>query len=136
MCQILGVPELNEAQFADEREKMSVLTILRSRFRSKTKAEWEALFTEANLPIVGVRTVAELVRDPQVRARGLLPVVDVPGLWKMPVLGHPAKHTVSSTRNPGRAPAKGEDTEEILRSLGYKSKQIESLAKKGVIALG
>jgi len=136
MCEILGVPELKEMQFADEREKTRVVTVLRSRFRAKTKAEWEALFTEANLPIVGVKTVAELVRDPQVRARELLPVVDVPGLWKMPVIGHPAKHTLSSVRNPGRAPAKGEDTEEILRSLGYKSKQIDSLAKKGVIALG
>jgi crotonobetainyl-CoA:carnitine CoA-transferase CaiB-like acyl-CoA transferase len=136
MCEILGVPELKEAQFADEREKTRVMTILRSRFRSKTKAEWEALFTEANLPIVGVRTVAELVRDPQVRARELLPIVDVPGLWKMPVIGHPAKHTLSSIRNLGRAPAKGEDTEEILRSLGYKPKQIASLAKKGIIALG
>ena len=136
MCELLGAPELKEAQFADEREKTRVVTTLRSRFRSKTRAEWEALFTEANLPIVGVKTVAELVRDPQVKARELLPVVDVPGLWKMPVIGHPAKHSVSSTRNPARAPAKGEDTEAILRSLGYKPKQIASLAKKGVIALG
>ena len=136
MCEILGVPELKEAQFSDERDKARVVTMLRSRFRSKTKAEWETLFTEANLPIVGVKTVAELVRDPQVKARELLPVVDVPGLWKMPVIGHPAKHTVSSTRNLARAPAKGEDTEEILRSLGYTPRQIEGLAKKGVIARG
>ena len=136
MCEIMELPELKDAQFADEREKSRVVTILRSRFRSKPKAEWEALFAKANLPIVGVRTVAELVKDPQVKARELLPVVDVPGLWKMPVIGHPAKHTVSSTRNEARAPAKGEDTEAILRSLGYTPKQIAALAKKGVVALG
>ena len=136
MCEIMELPELKDAQFADEREKSRVVTVLRSRFRSKPKAEWEALFAEANLPIVGVRTVAELVKDPQVKARELLPVVDVPGLWKMPVIGHPAKHTVSSTRNEARAPAKGEDTEAILRSLGYTPKQIAALAKKGVVALG
>ena len=136
MCDLLGLPELKEAQFSDEREKARVVNLLKSRFRSKTKAEWEAIFSRANLPIVGVKSVAELVKDPQVRARELLPVVDVPGLWKMPVIGHPAKHTVSSTRNPARAPAKGEDTEAILRSLGYTPKQIEGLAKKGVITLG
>lgn len=136
MCEILGLPELKDAQFVDDREKARVVTILRSRFRSKPKAEWEALFAKANLPIVGVKTVAELVKDPQVRARELLPVVDVPGLWKMPVIGHPAKHTVSSTRNEARAPAKGEDTEAILRALGYTPKQIAALAKKGVVALG
>lgn len=136
MCEILEVPELKDAQFVDEREKARVVTILRSRFRSKPKAEWERRFTEANLPIVAVKTVAELVKDPQVRARELLPVVDVPGLWKMPVIGHPAKHSVSSTRNQARAPDKGEDTEAILRSLGYRPKQIEALARKGVVALG
>jgi alpha-methylacyl-CoA racemase len=135
MCAILGVPELKGAQFTDDREKARVVSILRSRFRSKTKAEWEALFAEANLPIIGVKTVAELVKDPQVRARELLPVVDVPGLWKVPVIAHPAKHSVTSTRNEGRAPSKGEDTEAILGELGYTVKQIESLAKKRIIAL-
>ncbi len=136
MCEILEVPDLTDAQFADEREKARVVTTLRSRFRSKPKAEWERLFAEANLPIVGVRTVAELVRDPHVRARELLPVVDVPGLWKMQVLAHPAKHTVSTARNLARAPSQGEDTEAILRSLGYKPAKIRELAKKGVVALG
>lgn len=136
MCEIVGSPELADVQFTDDREKAHVVSTLRSRFRSKTKAEWEAVFADANLPIVGVRSVAELVKDPQVRARELLPVVDVPGLWKMPVIGHPAKHSLSKTRNPARAPGKGEDTEEILRSLGYTPKQIEALAKRGIVGLG
>lgn len=136
MCDILGLPELRDAQFTDDKEKARVAALLKSRFRTKTKAQWEALFAEANLPIAGVKRVAELVKDPQVRARELLPVVDVPGLWKMPVIAHPAKHSVSSTRNPARAPEKGEDTEEILRSLGFTPKQIEALAKKGVVSLG
>jgi crotonobetainyl-CoA:carnitine CoA-transferase CaiB-like acyl-CoA transferase len=136
MCDVLEVPELKDAQFTDDREKARVLATLRSRFRSKSKADWEALLAEANLPIIAVKSVAELVRDPQVKARELLPVVDVPGLWKMPVIAHPAKHSVSSTRTPARAPTKGEDTEEILRSLGYKPTEIEALGKTGVIARG
>ena len=135
LCDCLSVPELKDLQFADEREKARVVATLRSKFRTKTRAEWEALFAQANLPIVGVRTVAELVRDPQVRARELLPVVDVPGLWKMPVIGHPAKHSVSTTRNLARAPAKGEDTEAILRSLGYSPRRIQDLARRGIVSL-
>ncbi len=136
MCELLGVPELTDAQFSDDRERARVAGLLKTRFRTKTRAEWEAVFSKANLPIVAVKSVAELVKDPQVRARDLLPVVDVPGLWKMPVIGHPAKHSVSSTRNLARAPERGEDTEAILRSLGYTPKQIEALAKRGVVALG
>ncbi len=134
MCDVLGVPEIKDAQFANDEEKARVAETLRSRFRSKPKAAWESIFSEANLPIVGVKTVADVVHDPQVKARQLLPVVDVPGLWKMQVLAHPAKHSVSTTRNPARAPAKGEDTEAILASLGYTPEQIEALAKKGIIA--
>ncbi len=134
LCEVLGLPEIKDAQFADEKEKARVAEALRSRFRSKPKAEWESIFAAANLPIVGVKTVADVVRDPQVKARELLPVVDIPGMWKMQVLAHPAKHSVSTTRNPTRAPAKGEDTEAILGSLGYTPEQIEALAKKGIIA--
>ncbi len=136
MCELLGAPELADAQFSDEREKTRVVATIRSRFRSKTRAEWEAMFAKANLPIIGVKNVADLVRDPQVKARDLLPVVDVPGLWKVQVIGHPAKHSVSTTRNPARAPGKGEDTDEILASLGYTRKQVESLVKKGVVGRG
>lgn len=136
MCDLLGAPDLADAQFSDEKEKARVVKTVRARFRSKTRAEWEAIFAEANLPIVGVKNVADLVRDPQLKARGLLPVVDVPGLWKMQVLGHPAKHSVSTTRNPARAPSKGEDTDAILTSLGYTPRQIESFAKKGIVGRG
>lgn len=134
LCEVVGVPELTESQFADEREKAGVVRTLRARFKTKTKEDWEAIFAKEKLPVIGVRHVSDLVKDPQVKARNLLPVVDVPGLWKMPVIAHPAKHSVSKTQAPARAPAKGEDTDAILRSLGYSVKQIEALAKKGVIA--
>mgnify|MGYP006267638031 CR=1 FL=1 len=94
------------------------------------------MFAAANLPITAGRTVADVVRDPQVNARGLLPVVDVPGLWKMAVVAHPAKHTVTTTRDPARVPSMGEDTDSILGGLGYTPQQIEALAKKGVVARG
>lgn len=136
MCELLGARELVDAQFTDERERTRVVKILEARFRTKTQAEWEAVFTEAKLPIFGVKTVADVVRDPHVKARELLPVVDVPGLWKMQVIAHPAKHSVTTTRNPARAPSKGEDTEAILASLGYTAKEIGALAQKGVVGLG
>jgi crotonobetainyl-CoA:carnitine CoA-transferase CaiB-like acyl-CoA transferase len=134
LCEVVGAPELRDFQFADEREKAGVVRTLRARFKANTKAEWEAVFAKENLPVIGVRHVSDVVKDPQVKARNLLPVVDVPGLWKMPVIAHPAKHSVSEARNPARAPAKGEDTEEVLASLGYTASQIEELAQRGIVA--
>src|SRR5256885_668999 len=110
------------------------VAMLAARFRERTLAEWEPLFFAERLPIAGVKRVPEVVSDPQVKARGLLPTVDVPGVGKLQVISHPAKHTMTETRNPARVPTKGHDTETILRSLGYTSRQIEALVKKNVIA--
>ena len=135
MCELIGAPDLAEKQFKDGAERFQVAQALADKFRGRTLAEWEAMVAKENLPITGVKRVSEVVRDPHVKARGLLPVVDVSGLWKLQVIAHPAKHATLETRNPTRVPAKGQDTEEILRSLGYTARQIQTLAKKGVVAI-
>ena len=135
MCELIGAPDLAEKQFKDGAERFAVAQTLAERFRGRTLAEWEALLANENLPIAGVKRVSEVVRDPQVEARGLLPVVDVSGLWKLQVIAHPANHATLETRNLTRVPAKGQDTEEILRSLGYTARQIQTLAKKGAVAM-
>jgi len=135
MCELIGAADLSEKQFSDGAERLAVAQTLAERFRTRTLAEWEALLENEDLPITGVKSVSEVVRDPHVKARGLLPAVDVSGLGKVKVIAHPAKYTVSETRNPTRLPARGQDTEEILRSLGYTARQIQTLAKKGVVAM-
>ncbi len=133
MCELIGAPELVDQQFAEGDARETIAETLATRFRERTLGEWEALFAHDALPIAGVKRVSEVTRDPHVKERGLLPAVDVPGLWKVQVIAHPARHTVTETRNPARVPAKGQDTEEILRSLGYTSRQIETLARRGTI---
>jgi len=134
MCELIGAPELSDRQFAEVAERPAIAETLAARFRERTLAEWDELFFAEKLPIAGVKRVPEVVRDPQVKARGLLPTVDVPGVGKLQVISHPARHTATEVRNPARVPMKGQDTEPILRSLGYTSRQIEALAKKNVIA--
>ncbi len=136
LCELLGVPEFVDSQFSDDREKAIVVRALAERFRRRTLAEWEPLFLGENLPVIGVRHVSDVVNDPQVKARRLLPATAIPGHGRMPVLAHPVRHGVSESRTPGRAPAKGEDTDSILQSLGYTRKQIEALAGKRVVAHG
>jgi len=135
MCELIGASDLSDKQFADGAERLAVAHTLSERFRSRTLAEWEGILETESLPITGVKRVSEVVRDPHVKARALLPVVDVSGLWKVQVIAHPAKHAASETRNPARVPAKGQDTGEILRSLGYTAGQIQTLAKKGIVAM-
>src|SRR5437870_1222135 len=135
MCELIAAPELSEKQFAEVAERPAIAETLVARFRERTLAEWEGMFFAEKLPIAGVKRVPEVVRDPQVKARGLLQTVDVPGVGKLQVISHPAKHTATETRNPARVPKKGQDTEAILKSLGYTSRQVVALAKKNVVAM-
>jgi alpha-methylacyl-CoA racemase len=133
MCELLGARELIDRQFPADDEKHEVVDALRARFRTRNAFEWEALFAKEDLPVVVVRSVGEVVRDPQVRARHLLPTVAVPGLRKVRVIAHPAKHTRTSTRDPNRVPGQGDDTEAILKSLGYSQRRIAALSESGII---
>jgi crotonobetainyl-CoA:carnitine CoA-transferase CaiB-like acyl-CoA transferase len=134
MCQLVGAPEVSGRQFAVDPDRTVVADTLAAKFREKTLAEWEQILGPEQLPIAVVKSVPEVVDDPHVAARNLLPNVDIPGLGKRRVIAHPAKHAVTNTKNPVRVPSKGQDTEEILRSLGFTSRQIVGLSKKGVIA--
>jgi crotonobetainyl-CoA:carnitine CoA-transferase CaiB-like acyl-CoA transferase len=133
MCELVGAPELSERQFADGAERMAAAQTLAARFRERTSEDWEALFAKEQLPITLVKRVSEVVRDPHVKARELLPLIDVPDVGKLQVIAHPAKHAETKVRDPARVPGKGGNTVEILRFLGYTPRQIQALAKKEVI---
>jgi crotonobetainyl-CoA:carnitine CoA-transferase CaiB-like acyl-CoA transferase len=133
MCELVGAPELSERQFADGVERVAAAQTLAARFRERTSEDWEALFAKEQLPITLVKRVSEVVRDPHVMARELLPLIDVPDVGKLQVIAHPAKHAETKVRDPARVPGKGGNTVEILRSLGYTPRQIQALAKKEVI---
>jgi len=134
LCEVLGLPDRSEVQFADEATNAETTRALAERFRSRTLKEWTALLAHEDLPVSPVVHVSELVKDPHVGARGLLPTVDIPGLWKTRVIGHPAKHSVAEVREPARVPTKGEDSDEVLASLGYPREAIEDLWRRGIIA--
>ena len=135
MCELIGAPDLADRQFATDSGRAVVAEALAARFREKSLAEWESIFGPERLPIAAVKRVSEVVDDPHVKARGILPTAEVPNVGKVRVIAHPARHGVATSRNPATVPRKGEHTEDILRSLGYTARQIETLEKKGVVGV-
>src|SRR5215470_267032 len=88
----------------------------------------------ARVPAGPVMTVAQVLDDPQVKARNLLKFVDYPGAPKPVPLADTA---VRLSETPGgirhRAPTLGEHTDEILVDLGYSREQIAALREKEVV---
>jgi crotonobetainyl-CoA:carnitine CoA-transferase CaiB-like acyl-CoA transferase len=103
---------------------------------ARSLAENMAVFERAEVTAAPVYDIDQFIADPHVVAREIL--VDLPDaeLGRMPM--HNIIPRLSAT--PGRlrrpAPALGEHTAEVLHGLGLHQRELEALARDGVIALG
>ena len=134
LCEILAIPQHVGDQFVSGDPARPVVEAMTAAFRTRSLAAWAARFDREDLPVTPLQRVDEVVRDPQVRARGLLPEVRAGGR-RVRVLGHPAKARKSTLRTLARAPAHGEHTDAILRWAGYSRRQIEALRANGAVGL-
>jgi crotonobetainyl-CoA:carnitine CoA-transferase CaiB-like acyl-CoA transferase len=100
-------------------------------FLGKDHKHWLEQLKKAELPHGIVRGVAQVLAHPQVVARRLIREVESP-VGKVPVIGNALKMSASAARY-DRIPALGEDSEAILRELGYDAAAIESLKQERVI---
>ena len=120
---------------ADRTRQYDVLEpLLFDAFRKRTVQEW--LDELGDDFLVGpLNTIADTVRDPQVRARDML--VELP-TWTggtLTVSNTPVKHS----RTPGgaqRGAAKpGEHSVEVLAAAGFTDDEIAALVERGVVAV-
>jgi crotonobetainyl-CoA:carnitine CoA-transferase CaiB-like acyl-CoA transferase len=95
---------------------------------TKDIGEWMQLFAAADVPVVPVNENAQVLDDPQLAARiEWLEADDDTVTMKTPVRGLP---TIAA---PTRAPAIGQDTVEVLASIGVDQAEIDRLERDGVI---
>jgi crotonobetainyl-CoA:carnitine CoA-transferase CaiB-like acyl-CoA transferase len=100
-------------------------------FIEKDHKHWLEQLKKAELPHGIVRGVAQVLAHPQVAARRLIREAESP-VGKVPVIGNALKMSASAARY-DRIPALGEDSEAILRELGYDAELIQSLKQEKVI---
>ncbi len=123
---------LDDQHRADNQERIAeaMNAWLASRSSAQAIAELEA----ARIPAGPVLNPAQVLRDPQVKARELLQDVDFPGVSVPVPLAAPAVR-LSST--PGkirhRAPMVGEHTDEVLREIGYSREEIAEFRKAEIV---
>jgi formyl-CoA transferase/CoA:oxalate CoA-transferase len=138
-CPLIGMPGLatdpryNSNRARDEH-RASLVATLQEVFLTKSYEEWEAVLVANGIPVGTVNTLAEVVRHPQVKARGALVEVDHPSVGKVPVVGVPARlsATPGSVRTP--SPTLGQHTDEVLRDLlGLAAPEIAALRAGKVV---
>jgi itaconate CoA-transferase len=92
---------------------------------------WLAQLKKAELPYGEVRGIAQVLAHPQVAARKLIREAESP-VGKVPVIANAVKMSASEARY-DRIPGLGEDTDSILRELGYSAEAIAKLRVEKVI---
>jgi len=107
-CERIGRPDLIPLQHASGDEGARVVSEVRAILRSRTRAEWLARFTEADVCLTPLLTPPAVARDPHVLARGVLNRV-------------------------GTAPALGADTDAVLEDAGVDVAARAELKRASVI---
>ena len=134
LVRTLGGPEEYEdraAVEADLAKTLEVAAFMADRFKTKTRDEWMAAFEAVDTAVTPVYLPEEVAQDPQMRLRQQqIEVTTVDGRRSLQY-GIPMHlpETPGAVRSP--APRPGQDTEPVLRQLGYDDQGIRRLREAG-----
>jgi crotonobetainyl-CoA:carnitine CoA-transferase CaiB-like acyl-CoA transferase len=133
LCERLGFPEYVETQFAEGEKRDEMFRRVRARFRERTMAEWVAELADLDICFGPVATLSEMMRDPQVRHRGMVSEMDDGKGRRLTALGNPVKLTATPPTLRTPPPELGQHTDAVLASLGYSAGDVAGLRDRGVV---
>ncbi|WP_129115490.1 CaiB/BaiF CoA transferase family protein [Halegenticoccus tardaugens] len=138
-CEGIGRSDLLEderfASNPDRVEHMDELEAeLSATLRERSTDEWvNLLATEKGLPVGPVFEVGEALDNEQVDARDVVRTLDHPAVGEIPVIEHPLNFSNAANGFEEAPPLLGEDTESILRDVGYDDDDLAALREEGAI---
>lgn len=139
LCREIGREEfipynMTRAVVPEEEGKwQEIRDCLTELFLTRTRDEWFEQLRNKNIPIGKVLSLREVFTDPQVLHRQLIMEVEHPTEGKVKQVGIGIKLSDTPGRFRSFASLTSGDTDETLRGLGYGSRQIDELRRKGVI---
>src|SRR6266705_5994947 len=104
------------------RNREHLIPILSRRLRTRRVSHWHCALSKHNVPNAPIYDISSVVNDPQLAVRKMI----VRPTRGFPYLGTPMRFS-SPPLPPKPAPRLGENTNEILQSLGYSRPEVEKL---------
>jgi formyl-CoA transferase len=137
-CDAIGAPSLfTDPLFSDNRTRFKNRDKLNAAIeeitRTKTSAEWIALFNEASVPAGPIYNIEEVFADPQVKHLQMAAPLDHPKKGRTEYLAQPIKLSRTPWRLHSVPPEKGEHTDAVLRALGYDEAAIADFRQRKIV---
>ncbi len=131
-CEVIGKDSW-KGKNSDENSQDEIVRELEQIFKSKTFGEWCDIFEKEDICVEPVLRLDEALNSDYVKEREIVfeakdKVDGICKLIKSPVNIAPKGDMKNKTH-----PQKGEDTFDILNSLGYNEKELEVLKNNGII---
>ena len=122
----VACPHLDRSGFEKNpdrvRRRPELRALLEPVFRARAIAEWERMLDEAGVPVGRVRSVAEIVASPQLRARGMVVEREHPAVGALRMVGNPIQFDGQNHTAALPPPQQGQHTEEVLESVAPASR--------------
>ena len=100
---------------------------------AKTSAEWVEILNAAGVPCGPIYTMDQVFADAQTRHLGIATPVHHPELGDIEVVGQPVGLSRTPSEIRSATPARGGETDEVMREFGYSADQIADLRARLVI---
>lgn len=132
LCEYFNVPEYTLLQY-DETRREEIIGFCRAKFRERTLDQWKAALGAMDICWGPVQHLSEAMEDPLFREREMVVDIEQPGGKPFRALGTAVKlsHTPGGVRTV--PPEFGQNTETVLKELGYSGEDIDRLQGDGIV---
>ena len=115
------------------RHRVEILALAKAWVAARTVSGCLSALDAIDVPSARVQNIEEVLRDPQIQARGMLIEQVHPVLGKIRMPNLPFRFSDSDTATPSVAPALGQHNREIAESVGFSASEIDAMERDGVL---
>lgn len=138
LARLIGGDALaGDARFATPAERAANYTeatrLVSEWTGARTVAECKATLDAAQVPCAPVQTIAQVLADPQVKARGMLVEQEHPVLGTVRLPNLPFRFSDCDTAPRGPAPLLGQHNRDLAARLGRSEEEIDAMVRDGVL---